>query len=373
MNILQISPHYSPNIGGVETHLNDLVSVLTKKRNNTFVLTYNPLETKSDWLIFEKRRRLEILRLPWPKGLFYKLVPYPVLEFIYLSLGLFIISPLVILIRQPKVIHGHGLVAGFVGVFWGKVFKRRVVVSTHNIYQFPQKGLYQFIAKIILSNADVIMSLSRQGVEELKFLGVPESKLKRFTYWVDLNKFKPLKRARTTLGLGNRFIVLFVGRLIKEKGVEELIKSIKLLNKKITLIIIGTGPTENKVTEASLKHRNILFMGKISQDELPLYYAAADLLVVPSTSEEGFGRVVIESLACGTPVIGSRRGGITEALDNSVGILIDISPKTIADSINKLFKNPIKLKNLKNNSRRFALRNYSEKNSAEIINSYFTK
>lgn len=79
-------------------------------------------------------------------------------------------------------------------------------------------------------------------------------------------------------------------------------------------------------------------MGGIDSDKLPIYYSAADLLIVPSISEEGFGRVILESLACGTPVIGARRGAIPDALDNSVGRVIDISSESIKQQVEYFYK-----------------------------------
>src|SRR3989304_9705455 len=136
MKILQLTAHYHPNAGGVETHLSDLVSALIKRNNRVFVLTYKPLTAMVKAKIFEKEGNLEILRILWIAGFFYKLVNKPILEFLYLIPGLFIATPIVLLIKQPDVVHSHGLVAGFIAVFWGKIFKIRVVTTTHSIYHF---------------------------------------------------------------------------------------------------------------------------------------------------------------------------------------------------------------------------------------------
>src|SRR5579859_4644230 len=93
MNILQLTAHFSPNVGGVETHLTDLVHVLTKRNNTVFVLTYRPLVTKASWKMYEKRKRLEIFRFPWFAGYFYALVDNPIVEFLYLVPGLLVATP----------------------------------------------------------------------------------------------------------------------------------------------------------------------------------------------------------------------------------------------------------------------------------------
>ena len=85
MKVLQLTVHYYPNVGGVETHLNDLVKGLVDSGNEVFVLTYNPLTTNISAKPFEKKRQLTVLRLPWFTGFFYKLVKNPFLEFLYLT------------------------------------------------------------------------------------------------------------------------------------------------------------------------------------------------------------------------------------------------------------------------------------------------
>lgn len=370
MKILQISSHFSPNVGGVETHLDDLVLALKKRKHQVFVLTYRPLTTKAKWKIWQASENLKILRLPWLPGFFYKLVNMPTLEFFYLVPGLFLVTPLVIVFQNPKVIHSHGLVAGLVAVFWGKLLGKRVIVTTHSIYHFPQQGFYRNFAHFIFNNADKILVLSRQSEREIEHLGIPRQKIETFTYWIDLTRFKEVKKAKSKLGWQRGFKVLFVGRLVPEKGVNELLAAAQRWSEKIGLVIIGTGTLENKVERLAKKMVNLTYLGKVSQEKLPLFYSAADLTVVPSVHEEGFGRVILESLACGTPVLASNRGAIPEALNPSVGKLIEISPTNLQRSVENFYQRPDKLRQLKKKTRNFAEGRYSEKNVESIIGSY---
>jgi glycosyltransferase involved in cell wall biosynthesis len=368
MRILQLTVHYSPNIGGVETHLSDLVSGLVKLKHEVYVLTYRPLMSNAKWKIYEKSKKLQILRLPWFSGLFYTFVTKPIIEFIYLTPFLFVTTPFVILSFKPEVIHAHGLIAGFVAIFWGKIFRIRVVMSTHSLYQFPQRGLYKTFAKLIFNNADAVLCLSDKSVKEITDLGVPKNKVTRFTYWVDLDLFKKVKNAKKKLNWENKFIVLFVGRLVEEKGIPELIGASELLNKDIVITIAGAGPMEQEIKNNLSEH--LIYLGKINQKKLPLYYSASDVVIVPSTHEEGFGRVIIEALACGTPVIASDRGSIREAMNDSVGEFIKITPQNISKTVIKYQKNLRFLYAKSNNARRFVLKLYSEKNIKEIIDDY---
>ena len=264
----------------------------------------------------------------------------------------------------------HGLVAGFVGVFWGKIFNKKIIISVHNIYNFPNKGLYKSFAKWVFASADKTLGLSKQSVKEIIALGISNKRVENFTYWIDLEKFKKLQNVKRSLGWKDKFTVLFVGRLVEEKGVNELLESVKGWDKNIILRIIGSGPLEQKVKEVALKHKNVKFIGIIYQDSLPLYYSGSDVLIVPSVSEEGFGRVILESLACNTPVIAARRGAISEAMDETVGRFINISPRAIKNEVEYLFAHPDELRNLAKNTRKFAERRYSEKNVEKIIRSY---
>lgn len=371
MNILMLTIGFRPNIGGIETHFDDFLKAAGKKNIHTTVLTYQPIHTNTKGKTIEKEKKHTIYRLPVISGFFYKFVHNPLLEFLYLVPGLFIAAPF-ILLKEINVIHAHGLIAGFVGVFWGKIFHKRVVVSTHSIYHFPKSGLYRTFATYIFSNSDIVLCLSDQSVEEIKNLGVSKERVRKFTYWIDLDTFNIAnkEKAKKQLGWDKKFVVFFVGRLVAEKGINELLTGAKGFNKNIQLVIAGGGPLEEKIKQQASKNKNIQFIGRINNEDLPVYYNGADVLIVPSIHEEGFGRVLLEALACGTPVVAANRGGIREAIDTSVGVLIDVSAQTITKTINTLSGNPQKMKKMCLAARPFVERRYSEKNIGVIIKSY---
>jgi glycosyltransferase involved in cell wall biosynthesis len=369
--VLLVSIAYPPNLGGVETHLEDLTKALVKRNWNVSVLTYKPLTAKVSAPMFEKFQGANVIRIPWASNIFYKLVNKPALEFLYLFPGLFISIFILLIFKGSnfKIIHAHGLVAGFVSVIWGKLFGKRVIVSTHSVYSFPEKGAYRSLAKFILQNAYLCSALSKQAAEEIVALEIDPKKVGVFTYWIDLDTFKRIPKAKQKLDWKD-FNVLFIGRLVPEKGIRELIESSRTWDPKIFLNIAGTGPLAEEVKREADKNNHLNFLGPIDNNKLAMYYSAADILIVPSTHEEGFGRVILESLACETPVIGSNRGAIPEAMDESVGKLINVNPGNIKNAIEDLYKNPKKLKNLQARTRVFVMKRYSEKNVEEIISSY---
>lgn len=368
--ILQLTVHLYPNIGGVETHLEDLFDILTKREWNIFVLAYQPLSTKTDWAILEKKKNLIILRIPWLRGFFEKLVHIPVLEFLYLVPGLFFVTPIIIIFYRPNMIHAHGISAAVAAVFWCKFFKIKSVISLHSVYSFPKTGLYRSFVKLILENCDFVLSLSNKSNEEIRRLGIKRKKTGTFTYWIDLQKFKRISEAKNKLGWDKKFIVLFVGRLIEEKGIKPLIEAASLWNKKINLVIVGSGLLEEYVSNYATKLKNLSIIGKVDQNDLPLYYSGADCVIVPSTSEEGFGRVIIESLACGTAVLATNRGATSEAMDKTVGRFVYPTPEGIREGVEYFYNNPKHLSHLSNNARKFVERRYSENNVKNIIKAY---
>ena len=135
-------------------------------------------------------------------------------------------------------------------------------------------------------------------------------------------------------------------------------------------MIAGVGPCEYLVKSYLKKFKNLKYLGNLEQKDLPLYYSAANITIVPSIHEEGFGRVILESLACETPVIGSNRGAIPEAINDSVGKLIEVSEFNIKLSIDDFYKNNTKLERLRRNCRAYAVKRYSDNNLNVFLEEY---
>jgi D-inositol-3-phosphate glycosyltransferase len=153
---------------------------------------------------------------------------------------------------------------------------------------------------------------------------------------VDLEHFapRPGAEARAALGLGTtERVLLFVGRIQRLKGLEVLLRAFGQLNdlNARLLIVGGQRGTSHEAREISRLHHlatrlgiaeRTTFVGAVAHERLPLYYSAADATVMPS-SYESFGLVAVESLACGTPVVATRVGGLTSIVhDGETGFLI---------------------------------------------------
>ena len=165
---------------------------------------------------------------------------------------------------------------------------------------------------------------------------VPWEKIHIIPGGVDINRFKPdlsIQEARTKLGWSCQRPTIFTSRrLVHRVGLDKLITAIAQIKPKIPdiyLAIAGRGPLQTslqqQVTELGLED-NVKFLGFLPDELLPVAFQAADLSIMPSQSFEGFGLAIVESLACGTPVICTPVGGMPEILEQ-------FSPNLITDSI----------------------------------------
>jgi glycosyltransferase involved in cell wall biosynthesis len=175
-------------------------------------------------------------------------------------------------------------------------------------------------------------------------LGIPGDRISVIPTGVDLNKFYPVskERARSKLGLPkNEKIILSVGYLTENKGFDLLIKALKMLSgefhkEALQLVIAGEGLARNDLEKliSSLGLGDVVrLVGGIPHQGLYLWYSAADLFCLVS-KEEGWPNVLLEAMACGTPVVATPVGGIPEIISsNRIGLLTRRNEKDIAKAI----------------------------------------
>ena len=198
----------------------------------------------------------------------------------------------------------------------------------------------------------ILAPTDREKENLLKHCQAPAEKIGVVPCGVNLDLFRPMDKtaARQRLGLDeDESIVLYVGRFDPIKGIDRLLEAMAYLKhlKRTRLVIIGGDgsgtPEYQHLQQLSAKfgiQESVHFAGRVEQDQLPPYYCAADLLVVPSYYES-FGLVGLESLACGTPVVATRVGAMEEIIeDGKTGhVVADLTPRRLADSIAKIISN----------------------------------
>ena len=367
-NILLICPFFRPNIGGVESALDTFCDVLSKDRK-IFVITYSPLTTRvKKYSVYEKKKNLRIYRIPWiGLNLFPKVENIPILAFLYLTPILFISSFIFLLFksRDIDVIDCRGINSAFIGLILKKTFQKKTVVTLHSIYGF-ESNIFAKIVATILKSFNLVLTTTTPSLNEVTKLGIKQCQ--KYSYWVDEEIFVQIAKneAKKKHNLTDKFTVLFVGRLLEKKGILDLIEAVERMETSICLLIIGTGDLKEDIILKAEKNNQIKFLGAIPNSELPTYYSAADLTIVPSKYDELFGQVIIESLACGTPVIGTKVGGISEVLSSDVGLLIKPGSQNIYQAITKLQDDKILLWDMTQKCRNYVLQKYSKQNILHI-------
>jgi len=364
--VLILSLGYAPNIGGLETHLSDLVAHLSGHGVDVEVATLQPFTTPIRGPGHEELPHLTIRRYQWiGRGWFFRLARTPVLGFLYTFPAMIMVA-LRSRHSRADVIYPQGLAAGAASAL---VFRRRRrVIALHSDIGFSSK-VASLAVRTILTSASAVLCLSERVQAQVIALGIPEDRVHRFRYWVDVEHFRPGAGDDNEADVPARtsFTVLFVGRLIPEKGVDLALESARLLEQdKVTFLFAGTGPELGRVRQYERSLSNVRCLGPVSQQELPALYSSADVLLVPSPSEEGFGRVLLEALACGTCVVAARRGGIPEIVTPEVGALVEPVPEQIVATLRQLKDDPDALARMGANARSLAVREYSASNARMI-------
>jgi D-inositol-3-phosphate glycosyltransferase len=191
-----------------------------------------------------------------------------------------------------------------------------------------------------------IIAATEKGKEELvSYYGASPEKISVIPCGVNLELFRHLDKeeARKNLGFNGDNIILFVGRIDPLKGIDRLLMALPRLDtrRKLKLLVIG-GDEDSQAEVERLQRLSrslniqdaVTFAGIVDQKKLPMYYSAADVCVIPSYYES-FGLVALESLACGTPIVATRVGGMEGVINQGQnGYMVeDNTPLRLADRI----------------------------------------
>ncbi|MBI3026862.1 glycosyltransferase family 4 protein [Candidatus Woesearchaeota archaeon] len=252
-------------------------------------------------------------------------------------------------------IHAHWIVPqGFIAALIKKTCKLPFISTAHAADVFtPKNYITKMFARFAVKNSSYVTSNSSFTKSSILQI-CRNAQVNVIPMGVDLSSFNPKKKntsLKKQLGIKNKFI-LFVGRLVEKKGVEYLIKSMPIILSKMPkskLVIIGDGPEKERLVnlteELNLKS-NVEFLGKLTNKDLPKFYASADVFVGPSIvtkngDTEGLGVVFLEAIASGTCVLGSNVGGIPDIIKHKkTGILVEQKDHVaLASAIINLLKN----------------------------------
>ena len=305
--------YYPPVLGGIEKHLHALAHLQAAQGLDVTVLVTNPAPfprgmrtiTSSERPTEEGDRRVRIIRA----ARLFTVASTPIsLAQAWKQLHL-----------EADIVHLHfpyppGEVVNYLG---GKA--KATVITYHSdvIRQRVILRLYRPLLWRVLKRADAIIASSPGYVESSPFLSRLRERVRVIPLGIDLTPFLGVSRERARRHrrrlLGNREvpIVLFVGRLRYYKGVDVLLRALVHVPD-AELWIVGTGPQGEEWKQLARTlglGARVHFLGDVPEGDLPLYYAAADLFVLPSVSRaEALGLVLIEAMASGIPVISTELG-----------------------------------------------------------------
>lgn len=238
--------------------------------------------------------------------------------------------------KNVSLTHAHyAFPTGVLSFIAKKVFKIPYVVTLHggDIDKMAKKNAnIKKMTKRILTNASRVIVVGERLKEEVvRDFNVAAENVEVLSMGVDTSVFKklPQEEVRNTLNIPvDENVILFVGNVIREKGVSELIQAygkVKKQNKKSRLYIVGSQRDTQYIEALTelIQRENIhdvYFHEPVAQKQLAEWMAAADVLALPSY-HEGFGLVALEAMATGTRVVASDVGGLSYLLKDGAGIL----------------------------------------------------
>lgn len=285
--------------------------------------------------------------------------------------------------HKPDIVHVHTPIAAVLGRIAAKICRVPFIIYTAHGFYFHE-NMKPLAYKIVFSIeklmarlcTDYILTQSSEDAQlavEHRFL--PEDKIICISNGVDVNvKFNPdtvdiekIEMLKKELNLkGNELIVSFIGRLVEEKGILDLLKAFSLIkDNNIKLLVIGGYPQDERDQETYSKLKeyetnpNLIFLGQRNDIRDLLYLS--DIFCLPSY-REGMPRSIIEAMAMRNAIIATDiRGSREEVVDGETGYLVPIkSPSAIKDKIIDLMNDRDRLEAFKNASRDRSERLYNE-------------
>lgn len=348
-----------------------------KLDNNLFVFFQNQLDINRHWQLNTGDVRFQ-----------YKILPdIPIrmgrTDLFTLHLNYSIYSELMRIDPDVVISCGWDSLAAYLSYAYCKKYRKKYILWAGSTINEPswRRAISKPLVRFLVRNSDACIAYGTRAKEYLTSTGANENKI--FIGWnsIDNSHFEvksrisdhEKSRLKAQLKINTRQVVLFVGQLIERKGIHDLFDAFSLLKKRtadVTLLVVGSGkegPALNKrISEEGIS--DVVFSGFIDYNQLPKYFGLSDVFVLPS-SEEVWGLVINEAMACGLPVITTDKVGASVDLvkDGVNGFIIkDKAPLELSDAMRKVITDEsLKLKMA--DSSRTIIRNLTMDDTAQGV------
>jgi glycogen(starch) synthase len=373
--VVMLSWEFPPRIvGGIAPHVYDLSRALARRGNDVYVVTCDfPGARDRETIGGVNIIRVDSYRFPTPDfatwasmmNMNMKLAGAELMK----SLG------------GRVLLHAHDWLVANACIGLKHMFRRPLVATIHSTEYGRRNGLHDDYQRLIHSTeawlcreAWRVICCSRYMASQVSnVLGVPHGKVDVIVNATDPSRFEgPYDRDafRARFAASSEKIVLYVGRLVHEKGVELLVDSIPLVLKSVDtkFVIVGEGYMKERLIKRMQElgiGGKTFFTGFLDDITVRLLFRTADVFVVPSLYEP-FGIVALEAMAAMTPVVTTGVGGLGEIVEhNLTGVKVYPSPESLAWGILQVLTNPDLANKLRMNAYRRVLSEFSWERIAE--------
>jgi glycosyltransferase involved in cell wall biosynthesis len=198
---------------------------------------------------------------------------------------------------------------------------------------------------------------------------------------VDAERFskREISSLKEQLGL-NAFTIGYIGRLVEEKGLMNLLEAVAAIEAEFKLLLVGRGPLKRKLAERASQlgmSERVVFVDAVAHEEIPNYLSCLDVLVLPSLTtrawKEQFGHILIEAMACEVPVIGSDSGAIPEVIGEAGLVFPEASVADLAGRLKQILEDASLRNSLAQKGRQRVLDNYTHAQLAAATHRFYAE
>lgn len=373
-NLIIFPGNFLPNIGGLETHVDEFAKNLSKKNFNITIFTPNLHNSKEFEIIHNK---VEVIRYP----AFFIVPNFPVGKFwspLFWKLYFHLYSKKFDYVMTRTRFFSNS----FLGFFFSKIrFNRIKLIHVEHGSDFVKveskfTNLISYIydnifGRIIFRFADEVIGVSQTSKNFIEKHFSTKKKVKVIRRGIDSDYIDSIKKDDFILKkYSNKTIILFIGRLYKWKGVKNIIDAYSSLSKKekedSIFLIGGYGEDLERLKELAKKEKNIVFLGKVPFGKNYSLMKSSDIYIHSSYQGGGLSSTLMQFMYCKNAIIASPHEGANEIINENSGILLkDNSSKSIEKELKKLLGNKTQINKLKSMSHNYIKKELSWEKSIQ--------